>query len=171
LLINYKKEMKKIFLLSLFAFTILNSLGQEISKNALGLRLGSNDGFGGEVSYQKKLSKNNRVEVDLGISGGDYGAFKLSGLYQWVWNIEGGFNWYAGAGAGIGSWRVRESKKSPDKRESGSIVYATGDIGIEYLFDIPLQLAIDFRPEFYIFSEGYPRGFGNDIALSVRYRF
>ena len=28
---------------------------QEISKNALGLRLGDNDGFGGEVSYQRGL--------------------------------------------------------------------------------------------------------------------
>ena len=39
---------------------------QEISKNALGLRLGDNDGFGGEISYQRGLSDNNRLELDLG---------------------------------------------------------------------------------------------------------
>jgi hypothetical protein len=163
--------MKKIIFIAVFNFTISSFFGQEISKNALGLRLGNNDGFGGEVSYQKRLTDNNRVEVNLGINGGDYRAFKLSGIYQWVWNIEGGFNWYAGAGAGVGSWRVKENKKEANKRESGSIVYAAGDIGIEYLFDIPLQISLDFRPEFYIFSQDYPRGFGNDIALSVRYRF
>jgi hypothetical protein len=24
-------------------------------------------------------------------------------LYQWVWNIDGGFNWYAGVGGGLGT--------------------------------------------------------------------
>ena len=44
-----------------------------------------------------------------------------------------------------------------------------GDIGIEYNFDIPLLLSLDFRPEF---------GFGDynddldlDIALGIRYQF
>jgi hypothetical protein len=31
-------------------------------------------------------------------------AIKLTGLYQWVWNIDGGFNWYAGVGGGVGSY-------------------------------------------------------------------
>ena len=57
------------------------------------------DGFGGEISYQRGLSKNNRLELDLGWRDGkDYNAFKLTGIYQWVWNIEGGFNWYACVG-------------------------------------------------------------------------
>jgi hypothetical protein len=25
-------------------------------------------------------------------------------LYQWVWNIDGGFNWYAGVGGGVGNY-------------------------------------------------------------------
>ena len=44
----------------------LSSQGQSISKNALGLRLGSNDGFGAEVSYQRALKANKRLEFDLG---------------------------------------------------------------------------------------------------------
>lgn len=55
---------------NLVAFLILGLVfstnAQEISKNALGLRLGDNNGFGGEVSYQRALSKNNRLEFDLG---------------------------------------------------------------------------------------------------------
>lgn len=143
---------------------------QEISKNAIGLRLGDNDGFGGEVSYQRGLSKNNRLEFDLGWRNSkDVDAFKIVGLYQWVWNIEGGFNWYAGAGAGIGSWSYNKN----DFKESGSFVLAAGDIGIEYLFDFPLQLSLDFRPEIYFGGDyaDFRDGFGPDIALGVRYRF
>ena len=76
-----------------------NLKAQSISKNALGLRLGNNDGFGGEVSYQRGLSKNNRLEFDLGWRNSNYvNAIKIAGLYQWVWNIDNGFNWYAGVG-------------------------------------------------------------------------
>ena len=98
--------MKKLFLLSLMfvGFTNLSS-AQEIADNAIGLRLGDSDGFGTEVSYQRALGGNNRLEVDLGWrSGKNYDGFKLAGLYQWVWNIDGGFNWYAGVGGGLGSY-------------------------------------------------------------------
>ncbi len=144
---------------------------QDISKNALGLRLGDNDGFGGEISYQRGLSKNNRLEFDLGWRNSKHvDAFKLTGLYQWVWNIEGGFNWYAGVGAGIGSWSIDE--KNGD--DSGSFVFAAGDIGIEYNFqEAPIQLSLDFRPELY-FGGDYADsrdGFGPDIALGIRYRW
>lgn len=44
---------------------------QEISENALGLRFGNNNGFGVEVSYQRALSNNNRVELDLGWRNSD----------------------------------------------------------------------------------------------------
>lgn len=142
---------------------------QEISKNALGLRLGDNDGFGGEVSYQRGLSKKNRLEFDLGWRNSkNVDAIKLAGLYQWVWNIDGGFNWYAGVGGGLGSWNYDYSGFS----DSGVFVFAAGDIGIEYNFDIPLQLSLDFRPELYVNSDGYREDdFGPDVALGIRYRF
>jgi hypothetical protein len=52
---------------------------------------------------------------------------------------------------------------------------AAGDVGIEYNFDIPLQLALDFRPELYFGDnrkdfDNYD-SFGPDIALSIRYRW
>ncbi|WP_430400679.1 hypothetical protein [Flavobacterium sp.] len=149
---------------------VFSANAQEISKNALGLRIGDNDGFGGEISYQRGLSSNNRLEFDLGWRNSkDVDAFKIVGLYQWVWNIEGGFNWYAGVGAGVGSWSYNKN----DFKDSGSFVLAAGDIGIEYLFDFPLQLSLDFRPEMY-FGGDYADsrdGFGPDIALGIRYRF
>jgi hypothetical protein len=37
----------------------------------------------------------------------DDNAIKLAALYQWVWNIDGGFNWYAGVGGGLGSMVIK----------------------------------------------------------------
>jgi hypothetical protein len=143
---------------------------QNFSKNAIGLRLGDNDGFGGEISYQRGLSAKNRLEFDLGWRNSkDVDAFKLVGLYQWVWNIEGGFNWYAGVGGGVGSWNYNRD----GFKDSGSFVVLAGDIGIEYNFDFPLQLSLDFRPEIYFGGDyaDFRDGFGPDLALGIRYRF
>lgn len=155
-----------------FGFTALMN-AQDISDNALGLRLGDSDGFGAEISYQRLLSGNNRLELDLGIrSGNNYDGFKLAGIYQWVWNIDGGFNWYAGPGAGIASYSYDYRDNGNRIDDNQTFLFIGGDIGIEYNFDIPLLISLDFRPEF---------GFGNDrynnddldfdIALGIRYQF
>lgn len=160
----------------LFAFLLLGTVfaqAQDISKNALGLRLGDNDGFGGEISYQRGLSKNNRLELDLGWrNSNNVDAVKLAGVYQWVWNIDGGLNWYAGVGGGIGSWSTKDYYIGNDKYkgDSETVIFAAGDIGIEYNFDIPIQLSLDFRPEFY-FNDGLEEDFGPDVALGIRYRW
>jgi len=163
--------MKKLFLSAfMLAGLAFSTQAQEISKNALGLRLGDNDGFGGEISYQRGLSDNNRLEVDLGWRDSNHvDAIKLTGLYQWVWNIEGGFNWYAGVGGGLGSWSYDHN----DFDESGTFFFVAGDLGIEYKFDIPLMLSLDFRPELYLNNDDAFRdnSFGPDIALGVRFTF
>lgn len=162
--------MKKLILITVVLLGLTNSFqAQEISRNALGLRLGSNDGFGGEISLQRKLKANNRLELDLGWrTSKDVGAIKLAGLYQWVWEIDNGFNWYAGVGGGVGTW----SYDTKGVSDSGTILFATGDIGIEYNFDIPLHVSLDLRPELYFNSNKYrTNNFGPDIALGVRYKF
>lgn len=158
--------MKKLILTTFAIFTgfaFMNA--QEIADNAIGLRLGDSDGFGAEVSYQRALGDNNRLEVDLGWrSGSGYDGFKLTGLYQWVWELDGNFNWYAGAGGGFGSYSFDNNAFDDE-----TFFFVAGDIGIEYNFDIPLILSLDFRPEL---------GFGDfrddvdfDIALGIRYQF
>jgi len=161
--------MKKVILSAVMLIALaFTSQAQEIRKNALGLRLGDNDGFGGELSYQRGLGDNNRLEVDLGWRNNDhYDAYKLVGLYQWIWNIEGGFNWYAGVGGGLGSYSV----EGPGDDNSGTFFLAAGDIGIEYVFDIPLQLSLDLRPELYFGDEFREDNFGPDIALGIRFTF
>lgn len=148
--------MKKIIVgLSLFIGSIYTVNAQNIADNAIGLRFGGGNGVGGEISYQKALGENNRLEVNLGLAN-EFTNFKATGLYEWVWNIEEQFNWYAGFGGGIVS-------------ANGTGIYAAGVIGVEYDFNAPVLLSIDYRPEIGI--AGGLDGLNSDIALSVRYQF
>lgn len=165
--------MKKLFLIALaiigFSFT---TNAQDLWENAIGLRLGDSDGFGAEISYQRALAENTRLEFDLGwrsksILGYDTDAIRLAVLHQWVWHLDGRFNWYAGVGGGIASYSRDNVPQGVDDGETA--FFAAGDIGIEYDFEIPLLISLDFRPEF---------GFGDfnddtdfDIALGIRYQF
>ena len=163
---NYMKILKGISLLLMMATCSLSA--QEIADHALGLRLGDSDGFGAEISYQKSLSQSNRLEFDLGWRDSRlFNAFKIAGLYQWVRPIEGDFQWYYGVGGGLGSVDF-----PPGELNEGLFVFAAGDIGIEYNFDIPLILSLDFRPELGIVGyKGFTDSFDFDIGLGIRYQF
>jgi hypothetical protein len=163
------KHSNLIFSLVAFFSMLTFMSAQEIANNAIGLRIGDGDGFGTEISYQRALGDNNRLEVDLGIRSGDnYDGFRVTGLYQWVWNIDGNFNWYAGAGGGLANYSY--DADIPGFEDDGeTFVYAAGQVGIEYSFDFPLMLSLDTRPTI---------GFGDlnddfdfDIALGIRYQF
>ncbi|MFD1315128.1 hypothetical protein [Namhaeicola litoreus] len=158
--------MKKRFLLAVAVFSLTSfCFAQKISKNAIGLRIGDNNGIGTEISYQRGLKKN-RLEIDLGWRDTkSYDAFKLTGLYQWVWNLDKGFNWYAGVGGGIGSYDFHKGYDYDDE----SFAFAAGDLGIEYNFDIPLLISLDFRPELGFNDYGDDLDF--DIAFGIRYQF
>jgi hypothetical protein len=152
--------MKKIVLgLSLLLGSLLTINAQEISDNAVGLRIGSNDGFGAEISFQRKLKENNRLEVNLGLRNG-FSDLKLSGLYEWVWSLEENLNWYAGTGAGF-----YDANKAS--------IFASGVVGIEYNLEndvnLPLLISLDYRPEIGI--TGDLNGLNSDLGLSLRYQF
>ena len=156
-------------------FIFLMSFGiyaQDLSDHSIGLRLGDSDGFGAEISYQKSIGRYNRAEFNLGWRDSrDFDAFKLSGVYQWVHQIEGGFNWYYGAGGGVGSV---DFEPVPDEVEDndGVFVFVAGNLGGEFDFDIPLLLSLDVRPEIGILGyDGFDNGFLFDIALGIRYQF
>jgi hypothetical protein len=159
--------MKKLFLLSMtligFAFS---SQAQEIADNAIGLRLGGSNAYGAEISYQHALNNANRLEFDLGWRSDNlYDAFKLTGLYHWLFLLDGNFNWYAGAGAGLSSFTGR--KAFDGTNDTGFFV--AGNIGVEYNFDIPLLISLDFRPE--IGNNDFTNNTVFDIALGIRYQF
>ncbi|MFY8186412.1 MAG: hypothetical protein ACOVLC_00490 [Flavobacterium sp.] len=164
--------MKKTILTLGLCLAFFATNAQEISKNALGIRLGDNKGFGSEINYQRGLGNNNRLEFGLGWrSGNRSDTFKIVGLYEWVWNIDGGFNWYAGVGGGFGSWS--REKYNDYNGDSGTFIIAAGNIGIEYNFPgAPILLSLDFRPEFYVGGDDYRNdNLNSDIGLGIRYQF
>lgn len=165
--------MKKLILLfvAIAAFTIQGT-AQEISDHAIGIRLSSDtEGVGPEVNYQHRLTDNNRLEFGFGYHGGTWhNNVKLTGLYQWVWEIDNGFNWYAGPGVGMGieNHKYREWYYRDRNKESNFFGFVTGTIGIEYNFDFPLLLSFDFRPQI---NFGYSDTISYDFGLAARYVF
>ena len=152
-------------------FVSLSAGAQEIADHSIGLRLGDSDGFGAEISYQKSLFRYNRLELGLGWRDSRYfDAFKLSGIYQWIHSINGNFNWYYGVGGGLGS--VDFAPIANNSSDGGLFVFAAGDVGVEYNFDLPLLISLDFRPEIGIIGyDGFSDKFDFDIALGIRYQF
>ncbi len=160
---------KRFLIIATFILGSISAVqAQEMSKNALGVRLGDNDGFGAEVSYQRALSGNNRLEFDLGWRDFDFAtAIKIAGIYQWVFNLDKGFNWYVGPGGGVGI--VDFDDDFPGNDSSDSYFFLAGDIGIEYNFDIPILISLDLRPE--IGFGDYNDDLDFDIGLGIRYQF
>ena len=146
---------KVVFVFGLLISLTLSVNAQDIADNAIGLRLNGGNGAGGEISYQKALGNNNRLEIDLGLAN-EFADFKATGLYQWVWSLEEQFNWYAGFGGGIVS-------------ANGTGIYGAGVIGIEYNFNAPVLLSLDYRPE--IGVAGGLDGLNSSFSLAVRYQF
>ncbi|WP_299897317.1 hypothetical protein [uncultured Aquimarina sp.] len=149
--------------------SILSAKAQDIPEHAIGLRLSESDGFWAEASYQARLSSDTRIELDLGVQGRNrYNALKLTGMYHWVFNIDGGLNWYVGPGIGGGLVDFDNDLDNRDDLEPFGFV--TGDVGIEYHFDFPLQISLDFRPEIY-FDDYNDDDIIFNLGLSARYKF
>lgn len=124
--------------------------------NAQSRALGIRATYGAELSYQHDLG-GNFLEGDLGWFND---GFYLTGIYDFILGSEGNFNFYAGPGAALGFWNV--------DGDSGINLGIAGQLGMEYNFNLPLQLSLDWRPVFN-FVHG---GFGwQGVALGIRYRF
>ncbi len=160
--------MNKIALVCSICLLVSTFSFAQSSDNALGIRTGDNDGFGVEVSYQRALSGNNRLEVGLGLrSGTDYDGFKLTGIYQWLWAIDDNFNWYAGAGGGLGFYDY--DNVPAGAKDSDAFLFIAGNLGIEYDFDFPLLISLDVRPDLSFGDINDDLDF--DIGLGLRYQF
>ena len=128
---------------------------------ALGVRIGN----GGEISYQHSLG-NNFLEVDGGLGLGLVdGTFNVgaTGIYNFMISEFGnGFGFYAGPGAGVGL-------------ALGDVNYlalsAAGMVGIEYNFNIPLQISLDFRQHIGIGFNGNGIWAPSSVGLGLRYQF
>jgi hypothetical protein len=161
-------------IITLFACVAFALVGNsQVNPHAIGIRGAfGNFGSGGEISYQHGLGSTNRLEVDLGWrgnngNGNNYSHTAVSGIYHWVWNIEGGLNWFIGPGAQLGFYSNKYNSNS-----NGLTLSLGGQIGIEYDLNdlgIPIQLGLDTRPMWGFI--GGTSGFGYGGAFSARYTF
>lgn len=159
--------MRRIILTLACIVSLAGGLKAQADSKTIGLRLGGGFGGGAEMSYQQPLDRDHRVEVDLGLSSWGFG---LNGVYQWVWDLSelgDGFNWYAGVGAGVGSYNFNyiNDIHTPTVLSAGVL----GQIGLEYKFQIPLTLSVDYRPGIY-FVPTY-QGTYDGLCIAARYRF
>jgi len=151
--------MKTIFIGLLFLLVGINTSYGQVNDKAIGLRGGSgNLGYGGEITFQKGIGDNNRLELDFGARGYNSGSELIaSGIYHWVNNITSSLNWYVGPGAQVGIG-------------NGFRLGIGGQIGIEFdlnEIDLPLLISIDSRPMFGFGGSGFRAGaFG-----ALRYTF
>jgi hypothetical protein len=132
-----KKKLSFMILL-----TILSShLFAQQYKTSLGVRLGASNG----ITYKQFLSPNRAFELTGNVQFVDGDTYVgLSGVYLWTWGLANGLSCYVGPGGSVGTW-------SGD--DSGFNFALNGMIGLEYKFNIPLAVGIDFNPHFYFLKD------------------
>lgn len=159
------------FVVVLCAFGFLAS-AQDISKHALGIRMGSGNGFGPEISYQGYLKENNRLEIGLRMKDQqEFIAYKIRGLYQWVFPMPGEFQWFSGLGMSTGFVNFNSVES---QRVSKATIGIESVLGLEYSFKksgMPFQLMLDLNPKFDLINEYSKSKLGIDVSLGFRYLF
>ncbi|MGJ8661517.1 MAG: hypothetical protein ACSHXL_05740, partial [Bacteroidota bacterium] len=120
--------MKKLSLVVVVVLLTTFSSFTQVNPHAIGVRGGADTyGGGAEVSYQHGFGDANRLELDLGWNGHrNYSSIYFAGIYHWVFNISGGFNWFVGPGAVLGLHSDRYYKNN-----DGITIGVGGQIGIE----------------------------------------
>lgn len=143
-----------------FVLTVVAALCLAVGANAQSRALGVRATYGAEISYQHELGAN-FLEADLGWF---HDGFYLTGVYDFIIAREGSFNFYAGPGAALGFYSYKED----GEHHSGINAGIAGQIGMEYNFNIPLQMSLDWRPVFNFVHGGFD---AMGLALGIRYRF
>ncbi|MFZ4549277.1 MAG: hypothetical protein ACOYN4_17650 [Bacteroidales bacterium] len=144
--------MKKLFLIAIFAFTVINFVGAQ----EIGVRLGGTNGAGGAAIDGVFESSLGRIHADLGFYNGGVGVDALLDFINKPLSGEE-FSWYLGAGP---------------TTYIGDVFWlgVCGEIGLEYKFNtVPIVIGADWRPTLWIIET---TDFGaNSFGLNVRYRF
>ena len=157
--------MKKVLLA--LAAVVAFSFAAVAQPKAVGLRIGN---YGVDVSYENYAGDNDFLEFELGMDHAfSTEAFHLDGVYNFMiarpdWTAEGQWGFYVGPGASVAVW---------DNDRNENVVYAglLGNVGLEYIFDFPLQFSVSLRPRL-MFGDGKVRQNGLlTLGLGVRYVF
>ncbi len=158
----------KRLLITILALSALSS-AVYAQDNFAGIRLGYGAAFTTELSAQRYMGDITRIEVDLGLRYRDrYGdrenpsyypiGLILGGSYQWHWFLLGGLGAYAGPA-------IQFSLPGWSRFGLG----IGGQLGVDYQFNVPFQVFIDWRPLYLPF--GPYKGFDPNGAVGIRYNF
>ena len=125
---------------------------------AMGLRVGAT---GLEASYEHSMSPVQFIQGDLGM---DFGynvngrpGVRATAVYNFIWarpnwTTQGSWAIYAGPGLSLGFVDDQVPYEIGDAiighYDNGFMIGVVGQVGVEYTFRFPLQLALDVRPCF-----------------------
>ena len=162
------KQFKTIITLSAIAAALLMTTTLAAQPKAIGLRLGFT---GAELSYEHFAGSPSFLEAELGV---DWlmprPHFKGTAMYNYVflqpgWTLRGDWSMYAGGGLSIGAGDY-------------FMMSVPIQLGLEFRFWFPLQLAVDLRPHFGFITRGeggirfYNEGMMGFLpSISARYFF
>lgn len=121
---------------------------------AMGIRAGAG-GIG--ASYQHGINMNQFIQgdmvLDLGYNVNGRPGIAATATYNFiwarpVWSRKGIWSIYSGPGISFGFVNdiVHPGKGTRGFEDNGFMIAATVQVGLEYDFTFPLQLAIDIRP-------------------------
>ncbi|MCV9385438.1 outer membrane insertion C- signal [Reichenbachiella ulvae] len=158
--------MKKLLLVGLFAFAFAGAQAQE-----LGIRSGVSAGNNVAVDALLSVGEFSRIHANASVGGG-IGVDVLWDFFYRPFDISGenGFGWYMGVGPSMyAGRRYGHWGNDPLLTDNVFLLGASFEIGIDYHFDFPLALAVDYRPTFWIVEETHfgAGGFG----VMARYCF
>lgn len=149
---------KKTLIIIAFFFTAGLFSANAQSVGELGLRWGNVTGGDFALDGIVGLGEFSRIHANVSFGGNGPTDFGIDAIWDFIYRPLGGeaFMWYAGAGPFLGFGDIFS-------------LGVAGEIGLQYNFQIPLSISLDYRPAFRLvedtdFDSG---GFG----LNIRYRF
>ncbi len=167
--------MKRIILIAVMSVITFCASAQP---RAMGIRIGAT---GLEASYEHSMNPVQFIQGDLGM---DFGynvngrpGVKATAIYNFIWarpnwTTQGSWAIYAGPGLSLGFVDDQVPYTIGDvilgHYDNGFMIGVVGQVGVEYTFRFPLQLALEVRPCFGLHvNDGKFRD--RDSGLTVNY--
>ena len=159
-------------LLMIVAVVAMTAVAANAQPRAIGVNLGSGLGF----SYQHGFGEANMLDVDVHVPVFGWGVGGIV-TYDWIdpfgtqipWNNKGEWHWALGVGAAGGIYHF----SNPDWYAG-----VAGHVGVAYDFWFPLELSVDWRPNFGVVGSVHDGGVGfnlnglyDGVTIGVRYLF
>lgn len=156
--------MKKLLLIFALLFCMVSYSNAQDYNTGIGLRGGLSNG----LTIKTFIAERTALEF---LVASRWKGFSITGLYEihnQAFNTNG-LKWYYGVGAHVGFWDGHNVKWA-DNDDSYTVIGFDGILGLEYSFpEIPINLSIDWKPEFNV--SGYSGFWGDSGAISIRYIF